>query len=384
MSPLRSSEPSDAHEVGLEVAGMSLRLTFGPGLGEVAAEIANLWRHLRADGAEPPRITLDYALSGTEMPEGTLPLRAQPAATYTVSGHITREVIRALIGTRLLLHAGAVTHPELGTVLLVGASGAGKSTAASRLGRADEYLTDELTILDAKSFAITPYPKPVSRYDSGLGAKRDRALPELGLRPPPDDRDLGPEVQGATEPSLIVLLDRIQDDETAERSSATRVPLAEALLRIVPQTSSLWEVPSGLAALAALLETTGGAVEVRYRDASELEELLHGIAPAAPEEVVEIERVEDRGMIEGGQVTVAPFRQALAIESGVFVLGASEAIHLAGLTALVWDLLRTTGPLTPAELEEQIVQELGEHPESAALLRNALAELAGRGWLRQG
>jgi hypothetical protein len=162
------------------------------------------------------------------------------------------------------------------------------------------------------------------------------------------------------------------------------VPLAEALLRIVPQTSSLWEVPSGLAALAALLETTGGAVEVRYRDASELEELLHGIAPAAPEEVVEIERVEDRGMIEGGQVTVAPFRQALAIESGVFVLGASEAIHLAGLTALVWDLLRTTGPLTPAELEEQIVQELGEHPESAALLRNALAELAGRGWLRQG
>lgn len=386
MSARSGRERSGIQVVRLEVAGLTVRLTFGPGLEEIADEVATLWEHLRAtDSAEPPRIALDYALAGRTRTSGTLQLHAMPSATYTVSGHITREMIRSLIGTRLLLHAGAVVHPELGTVLLVGASGAGKSTSATQLGRTGGYLTDELTILDPESFELSPYPKPVSRHDPDLGAKRDHALPDLGLHPVPGPPAPSTSAQdAASAPSMVVLLDRIREDEDGERSRAVRVPLPEALVRIVPQTSSLWMLPGGLSALAALLETTGGALEVRYREASELEELLRGAPPGASGEATEIEGRDGPDAVEDGQVAIAPFRQALAVEAGVFVLGRSEAVHLSGLAALVWDLLQDSGTLTRAELEEQIVQELGEHPESAALLDAALAELLDRGWACQG
>ena len=369
----------------LEVAGHSVLLTFGPGLETVAEEIDTLWSHLLSadDDGATPQIRLDYALAGGDLPAGTVPLQARPEASYTVSGHLTREVIRRLIGTRLLLHAGAVAHPELGTLVLVGASGAGKSTASSLLGRAGAYLTDELTIITPGSFTLTPYPKPVSKHDPELGAKRDLALPGLGLR--------AADEAAALAPAMVLLLERIQDEgELGEGSSVTRVPLSEALTRIVPQTSSLWEVPGGLAALAELLDSVGGALEVRYREAAELEELLRHLPPPEHVETVEIEprpgdaAAEDDTAPAPGTIAAAPFRQALAVESGLFVLGQHGAIHLPGLAGLVWDLLADAGPLAFDQLEQLVVEEIGEQPESAALVRGTVAELVGHGWARQG
>ena len=369
----------------LEVAGHSVLLTFGPGLETVAEEIDTLWTHLLSadDDGATPQIRLDYALAGGDLPAGTVPLQARPEASYTISGHLTREVIRRLIGTRLLLHAGAVAHPELGTLVLVGASGAGKSTASSLLGRDGAYLTDELTIITPGSFTLTPYPKPVSKHDPELGAKRDLALPGLGLR--------AAEEVAAPAPAMVLLLKRIRDDdEVGEGSSVTRVPLSEALTRIVPQTSSLWEVPGGLAALAGLLDSVGGALEVRYREAAELEELLRRLPPPEHVETVEIAprpgdaaAGEDTALVPG-TIAAAPFRQALAVESGLFVLGQHGAIHLPGLAGLVWDLLADAGPLTVDQLEQLVVEEIGEHPESAALVRGTVAELVDHGWARQG
>lgn len=366
----------------LEVAGLGVLLTFGPGLEAVAEEIDDLWSHLRAaDDGAAPQFHLDYALPGGDLPDGALPLRAERSATYTVSGHVTRKVIDFHLGTRLLLHAASVTHPELGTVVMVGESGAGKSTAATYLGRAGHYLTDELTILDPESFAITPYPKPLSRLDAELGAKRDHALPTLELTGGFPSDHAGPEM---AVPSAVVLLHRIQDDENNASSTISRVPLPEALVRIVPQTSSLEKVPGGLAALATLLATTGGALEVRYREASELEELLRRLPSAERVEVLAIEGQEEQRVLEEGWLALAPFRQALAVETGVFVLGRSGAVHLSGLTALVWELLEDSGPLTYAELEKRLVLELGEHPDSGALLRTTLDVLVGHGVARQG
>lgn len=377
-----TAAPTTIASTRLEVAGHSVLLSFGPGLETVAEEIDALWSHLRAaDDGATPQIRLDYALAGGDLPAGTVPLPARPEASYTVSGHLTREVIRRLIGTRLLLHAGAVAHPELGTLVLVGASGAGKSTASSLLGRDGAYLTDELTIITPGSFTLTPYPKPVSKHDPELGAKRDLALGALGLRP-------ADEVAVAA-PAMVLLLERIQD-EAGEGASVTRVPLSEALTRIVPQTSSLWKVPGGLAALAALLDSVGGALEVRYREAAELEELLRHLPPPEHVETVEIEpRPGDADAGEDtapapGTIAAAPFRQALAVESGLFVLGQHGAIHLPGLAGLVWDLLADAGPLTVDQLEQLVVEEIGEHPESAALVRGAVTELVGHGWARQG
>ena len=380
-----TAAPTTIAATRLEVAGHSVLLTFGPGLETVAEEIDTLWSHLLSadDDGATPQIRLDYALAGGDLPAGTVPLPARPEASYTISGHLTREVIRRLIGTRLLLHAGAVAHPELGTLVLVGASGAGKSTASSLLGRDGAYLTDELTIITPGSFTLTPYPKPVSKHDPELGAKRDLALPGLGLR--------AADEVAAPAPAMVLLLERIQDEgELGEGSSVTRVPLSEALTRIVPQTSSLWEVPGGLAALAELLDSVGGALEVRYREAAELEELLRRLPPPEHVETVEIEprpgdaAAGDDTAPAPGTIAAAPFRQALAVESGLFVLGQHGAIHLPGLAGLVWDLLADAGPLAFDQLEQLVVEEIGEHPESAALVRGAVAELVGHGWARQG
>ena len=374
-----------ATAIRLEVADHSVLLTFGPGLEAVAEEIDALWSHLRAtgDGDATPQIRLDYVLTGGDLPAGAIPLPARPEASYTISGHLTREVICRLIGTRLLLHAGAVAHPELGTLVLVGASGAGKSTASSLLGRNGAYLTDELAILEPGTFALTPYPKPVSKHDPQLGAKRDFALGDLGLRPADD--------VAAPAPAMVLLLERIRDEsEVGEGSSVTRVPLSEALTWIVPQTSSLWELPGGLAALAGLLDSVGGALEVRYREAVELEELLRCLPPAEHVETVEIEpRPGDAAAGEDtapapGRIAAVPFRQALAVESGLFLLGEHGAIHLPGLAGLVWDLLADAGPLTFDQLEQLVVEEIGEHPKSATLVRSTVADLVDHGWARQG
>lgn len=374
-----------ATAIRLEVAGHSVLLTFGPGLETVAEEIDTLWSHLLSadDDGATPQIRLDYALAGGDLPAGTVPLQARPEASYTVSGHLTREVIHRLIGTRLLLHAGAVAHPELGTLVLVGASGAGKSTASSLLGRDGAYLTDELTIITPGSFTLTPYPKPVSKHDPELGAKRDFALGDLGLRPADE--------VAAPAPAMVLLLERIRDEsEVGEGSSVTRVPLSEALTRIVPQTSSLWELPGGLATLAGLLDSVGGALEVRYREAVELEELLRCLPPAEHAETAEIEpRPGDVVTWEDtapapGRIAAVPFRQALAVESGLFLLGEHGAIHLPGLAGLVWDLLADAGPLTFDQLEQLVVEEIGEHPKSTALVRGTVSDLVAHGWARRG
>ena len=208
-------------------------------------------------------------------------------------------------------------------------------------------------------------------------------MPGLGLR--------AADEAAAPAPAMVLLLERIQDEgELGEGSSVTRVPLSEALTRIVPQTSSLWEVPGGLAALAELLDSVGGALEVRYREAAELEELLRRLPPPEHVETVEIEprpgdaAAGDDTAPAPGTIAAAPFRQALAVESGLFVLGQHGAIHLPGLAGLVWDLLADAGPLTFDQLEQLVVEEIGEHPESAALVRGAVAELVDHGWARQG
>ena len=363
--------------VHLRVAGMTAEARFGPGLEELAEEIAALWAHARTPApADGPDFVLDYVLEGTDERAGTIPMTLRPTAAYTVSGNVTRRVIQKLIGTRLLIHAGAVEHPALGVVVVVGPSGAGKSTATTRLGQEGSYLSDELTILHPRSLTITAYPKPVSLGIAGSRGKRDVALADLGLLPAPE---------GAT-PGMVVLLDRQREGEEAEEpgSAMRRLSLAEALMQLVSQTSSLWRVPDGLERLAALLTSTGGALVVTYREADELRSLLAG-APARSDETFEpIPRAEQPQALPAGKYGVVSYAQALALEAGTFVLAAREAAYLPGIAGIVWDVLRMHDGLSPEELERQVVHEIGEHPESSQVVRAALSDLFSRGWVRRG
>lgn len=240
-----------------------MTLRFGPGHDELAQEMAQLWAHMA--GSEPGAVRV---ISAPDHPDPTargMMIPPGPGAAYTLSGYITREVLRGLVGKRLLLHAGVIEHPQLGVVLLVGPSGAGKSRATTVLGREGRYLTDELAIIDPSRFTVQAYPKPVSRVQEN-GRKRDLTLSSQGLEPAL--------VAGA--PDHVVLLNRVdaRDDGPSTSASLRRVPLAEALVAIVGQSSSMWQIPEALVMLARLLDRAGGALEVTYVDAEQIAPLL--------------------------------------------------------------------------------------------------------------
>lgn len=336
------------------------------------------------DEEDGPRVLRLVAREEDAASLGARAVDPGPGAAYAVSGLVTREVIGALIGHRLLLHAAAVATPQLGCVLLVGPSGAGKSTAARTLGRGGTYLTDELTVIDPETFAVTAYPKPVSVVgepdpDGGESSKTDVALPELGLVAG----------AGAARPDAVVLLDRVE--ERGADASSRRLPLAEALPQLIAQSSSVWRVPRPLTRLATLLGDVGGALELRYAEAEDMHALLADPPPALREPweavaprserpaeppTVDAEASPARSDTEpapsGAEPTPAPsarrahadgtdpdgpdpagaapcwqaasFVEALVVEQGVLVLRQGYLITLGGGAALVWLDLASQGP----------------------------------------
>jgi energy-coupling factor transporter ATP-binding protein EcfA2 len=352
-----------------------------------------------------------------------------PDGTFVVSGQVTTAVIQQLLGTRLLLHAGAIAHPELGTVLVVGPSGAGKSTSTTALGQSGTYLTDELTILDPHTHRITAHPKPVSRVVHGDGGpapasgetpggdgepatdrapgdvpashrnpaaasgpgfrhKRDLPLTRLGLRPG----------TSAAAPAHVLLLDRQEtasddtgmhaDDSGArpgEVVSAQRIPHVQALHTLVAQSSSTWRVDGGLARLTEMLDDAGGALTVRYTEAADLATRL----PV----VVDRPRVQESWRHVPGRSPEAPppghhglaeFADAVVFEDSVAVLREGQLVTARGLGALLWDILEADGPCTSAMLLDELIPLLGDDPRAAEHLEAALAPLRDEGLLAPG
>lgn len=363
---------NDALTVRLRVADTVVQLDFSPEHREVAGQVAELWAHLADHGPADaaPDIHRFYARSTSERRAGgTCVVAPGPGAGYAVSGDVTKALLEHLVGTRLLLHAGTVHHDRLGVVTVVGASGAGKSTATFALGREGCYLTDELTILDPDDLHVSAYPKPLSRAVEG-SVKQDHSLAVLGLDP----------ATSAPSPDVIVLLARSDDADPR----LERVPHAEALLTLVGQSSSTWTVPAGLSRIGELLESTGGAVRAHYRDAEELSGLLSDLPPPLPRgELVAVPPPRPAEPKEG-DVALLPAAQAVAVEDGVVLLDTGRAVHLTGLGALVWELLAESGPQPEERLASQVIGVLGEHPRAHELLSETLESLRAQGLLRRG
>lgn len=371
----RDVTASEAAPLVIDLPGGPLALTFTASDGgedrPLADEMRRLWAHARTTGRPTGETeTLEIKAAGphrslAEPDEDLLLVRSRQAIerdTYAASGRITRALVCRLVGTKLLLHAGTVHREDTGIVTVIGPSGAGKSTAISTFGRGHTYLSDELTILDPETFAITGYVKPVSRA-TPAGYKRDVALSELGLRP----------AFAAGAPDHIVLLRR--DPERTEPARLTRCALPTALVRITEQSSSLWRLPRPLETVATLLDSVGGALEAQYRESGDLPELLLAPPPRQHEDWSVIDPAETISVPAEGQVTVTGFRQALVTEGGAVVLRDHRVVHLTGLNALVWELLAEHGPLTSAEITDALVATIGEHPDAADFTKQALLQL---------
>lgn len=184
-----------------------------------------------------------------------------------LSGAVTHAAVTAPRHDRWMLHAAGLARPDGGVVVLIGQSGAGKTTASRFLARQWSYVSDETIGIDADG-TVHSYRKPLSVITDGYGFKVQRAPDDLGLQPLPDV---------PLHLSRLVLLDRQPGP-----SAATLVPLpdVEALADLARHSSALTTTIRPLQTIVQLLSTTGGAVRVQYSEARDLVPLFDDLAAA--------------------------------------------------------------------------------------------------------
>ncbi len=180
-----------------------------------------------------------------------------------LSPAVTMAAITRMQDSLLMLHAAALADPATGaTALLVGASGAGKTTAAGILGRQLGYLSDETAGLRA-DHSVVPYPKPLSVRRDQTAPKEQVAPGALGLVHPP----------AACHVAGLLLLQR--DPHLEGAAVSEEVPILHALVELAVQSSYLASHPRPLHRLAAVVRAAGGAHRVRYREAEDLVPVVH-------------------------------------------------------------------------------------------------------------
>ena len=301
----------------------------------------------------------------------------------------TRHAIEAGRGSHLMFHAACLADLETGAaVVLVAASGTGKTTATRTLGPHYGYLSDETAIVHPGDLAVTPYPKPLSVLSpSGSRPKHQVSPDEIGLGQAPE----------ATLQRICVL-ERVREPGERVTARAEPMPLLEALTLLVPQTSSVAHLPRGLVALCRTLDRLGGALRLVYSEASDLRPVIDGLlaqqpAPMSPSwtplndpELSASPRTVSTAGTPGGDGATVRRHGAecgIQLDDGRLVLLASDRlVVLEGLGPSVWLLLDE--PRTAAVVVGRLRAE-GPVPEDAeARVREAMdalvtAELATTG-----
>lgn len=184
-----------------------------------------------------------------------------------LSGAVTHAAITAPRHDRWMLHAAGLAGPDGGVVVLIGRSGAGKTTATRFLARRWGYVSDETIGIDADG-AVHAYRKPLSVITDGVGFKVQRAPEDLGLQPLPG---------ASLHLSRLVLLDRQPGPSAAALVS---VPDVEALAELTRHSSALTTTVRPVQTIVQLLAKTGGAVRAQYSEARDLVPLLDDLTAA--------------------------------------------------------------------------------------------------------
>lgn len=187
--------------------------------------------------------------------------RSRGWALTSLTQEVTRAAITEQTGRLVMFHAGALSSLETGaTVAYVAPGGTGKTTITTTLGPGRGYLTDE-TVAVTPSGAVKPYPKPLSVRQAGMG--KDEVPPRsLGLQP------------AGAEPWLAALLVVRRDPEHVGGPRVSRPGLLDGIVALSPEISSLAALSTPLLTLRGLVERVGGVLQVTYREAHQLEEIL--------------------------------------------------------------------------------------------------------------
>ena len=275
MAPI---DPNEFPPLGVAGIGGSVRLSVR---GTDAVALHDSLEHAWARCLVPADPQARLITAGLGTPSQADEIRASDPDLVAVRSTqaITRALIESQTGRVLMLHAGAVAHPETGrTVVFAAPGGTGKTTLVRLLSSRYGYLTDETVAIDA-DHRVLPYPKPLSvrRPDA---PKAELSPDDLGLLPAP------------AEPTVVrlCLLDR---DDRHTAPEAVELGLLDAITELTPQTSALYALPEGLRTLARLIEATGPVLRLRYAEAEDLLPLVDallgetqprhpGLAPGSP------------------------------------------------------------------------------------------------------
>lgn len=209
----------------------------------------------------------DTRVNGTEADVTIAPVSSdrEGQTLSDLSSAVTQAAIQARRGELWMLHAAGLAADDGGVTVLVGPSGAGKTTATRLLARTWGYVSDE-TVGIAADGRVHAYRKPLSVITEGQGYKVQHAPRDLGLLPLPD---------APLRVRRVILLDR---SDTRERARLTPVPASEALVLLAPHSSALASMPRPLRTVMDVLSRTGGVMRAEYAEAEELVGLLKEVA----------------------------------------------------------------------------------------------------------
>lgn len=385
---------SERNRLEVKVLGTAFTLRWGPRITAAQREgMREAWSRCTAESMDAP---------STEPPEPVPPTSALPFTAVLVHSsklpnggtcqlaassferlaeYITSELTVAAIleraGELTMLHACGIANPDSGTVIaLVAKSGTGKTTAVSILAKTLGYVTDE-TVAIAPDRGVIPYPKPLSVKQIDAGAAKMQVGPdELGLEECPEELRLG----------AIVLLNR-SDEFAGEVPALRRVPLADAVLALIPDSSSQAKVIRPLQSLCELIDSVGGVWRVDYSEAEDLAEALdplfslesggssrsNWLAPAA---------IYIAGALPPGCYLRSAPEDAVQIDDDLILLRNTEVVRLSGIAPAIWDLAGR--PVTMQELVGGLEVRHGLPDGYQAHIEAALEKLVSRGILTVG
>ena len=301
-----------------------------------------------------------------------------------VTSRVTVAAILENAGELMMLHACAVASPVTGAVVaLVAKSGTGKTTAASVLAGTYGYVSDE-TVAIGPDGSVVPYPKPLSVKQEPGEPKHLVGPDELGLQPAPAK----PFIQS------IVLLDRVDAAPTADASAdqqdrpapvLRQLPLAEALLALVPDSSSQGEIDEPLQSLCRLVDRVGGVWQVTYSEAADLPEALEPLfrkrRRSKPEWEARLAEAVS-GDIPDGWIRRADPKDAVAVGDDLLVMLDAEIVRLSGFGPAIWEAAATAVPLD--RLAEEVGNRHGRPEGYQAAVAAAVGQLIAQSVLEQG
>ncbi|MDI3213075.1 hypothetical protein [Arthrobacter sp. AL12] len=307
-----------------------------------------------------------------------------------VTSEVTVAAILERAGELTMLHACGVADSDGAVVALVAKSGTGKTTASSQLARTFGYITDE-TVAIRPDGSVVPYPKPLSVKQTTPGAAKLQVGPdELGLRVAPDNPRI----------AAIALLDRVSGGNH-QWPVIEPVPLVEAVLALIPDTSSQAEVVQPLQSLCRLIDSVGGVFRVSYSEAADLTDSLAPLFLAASVELPEAGRewspamgapgaeqptdpagAEPLDSIPAGWLQRTDAVDAVEIGGDLLVLTETELTRLSGIGPIIWQTAQ--GPVSMETLVGRIEALHGLTEGYEALLDAAVDGLVSQGLLLRG